>query len=347
MDFARESVMDPDLIIDGTIKDFLSFLSTHGGPPLYQVPLPVARNMALIGQLRFPVTKIDAHLEDKEIQTSHCPIKVRIIRPLGSNGQLPCVMYFHGGGWIVNDAETHDRTIREIAVGAQAAVVFVEYSRSPEARYPTAIEEAYAATCWVAENGASIGVDTDRIAVAGDSAGGNMATVVTLFAKQRGGPKILAQVLFYPTTDCDFHTLSYQQFGRGYFLTLEDMQWFWSEYAPDPRTRLEPTASPLRASLEQLRGLPRALIITGECDVVRDEGEAYARRLAYAGVEVTATRYLGMIHGFTFLNAFADLPAAKSAIAQAAGMLRNTFASRPDDLDTELAAARAGGSKMY
>ena len=153
-----------------------------------------------------------------------------------------------------------------------------------------------------------------------------MATVVTLLAKQRGGPRILAQVLFYPTTDCDFRTSSYQQFGKGYFLTTEDMRWYWSEYAPDLRLREEPTASPLRASLEQLRGLPRTLVITGECDVVRDEGESYARQLARAGVPVTATRYLGMIHGFTFLNVFADLGAAKNAIAQATGMLRRVFA---------------------
>jgi acetyl esterase len=299
--------------------------------------------MALIGQARFPVTRIEADVEDRQIEVGReKTLTIRIVRPKGRPEKLPAILYFHGGGWIVNDRETHDRLIREIAVGAEAAVIFVEYSRSPEARYPTAIEEAYAATNWVAQHGAGIGVDPERIAVMGDSAGGNMATVVTLLAKQRGGPEILAQVLFYPTTDCNFETGSYRQFGKGYFLTTEDMRWYWREYAPDPRVREEPTASPLRASLEQLKGLPRALVITGECDVVRDEGEAYARQLAQAGVQVTATRYMGMIHGFTFLNVFANLNSTKDAIAQATGMLRRVFAesaARARDLHAEALSA--------
>lgn len=337
--------MNSELILDDRVKEFLRVLAVQavqGSPPLYEVPLHVARAMAVIGQVRYPVSRIDADVEDREIEIgSQRRLRIRIVRPLARCGKLPCVMYFHGGGWVVNDRDTHDRLIREIAYGSEAAVVFVEYSRSPEARYPTAIEEAYAATSWVAQHGASIGVDPERIAVMGDSAGGNMATVVTLLAKQRGGPKILAQVLFYPTTDCNFETSSYQQFGKGYFLTREDMQWFWNEYAPDPNVRMEPTASPLRASLEHLKGLPRTLIVTAECDVVRDEGEAYARQLARAGVEVTATRYLGMIHGFTFLNVFAGLPAAKAAIAQATGMLRSVFAVSATEtmrLNTELAS---------
>ena len=338
--------MNSELILDEKVKEFLRFLAVQGGPPLYKVPLHVARAMALIGQMRFPAARIEANVEDRELEIGkESRIQVRIIRPAGSHGRLPGIMYFHGGGWIVNDRETHDRLVREIAAGSGAAVIFVEYTRSPEARYPTAIEEAYAATCWVAQHGVKIGVDPERIAVMGDSAGGNMATVVTLLAKQRCGPKILAQVLFYPTTDCNFETSSYQQFGKGYFLTREDMEWFWSEYAPDPQVRTEPTASPLRAPLEQLRGLPRALIITGECDVVRDEGEAYARQLARAGVPVTATRYLGMIHGFTFLNAFAGLPAAKDAVAQATGMLRSIFKDSiagPVEVNTGFSAVTAG-----
>ncbi|MBZ5493612.1 MAG: alpha/beta hydrolase [Acidobacteriia bacterium] len=340
-------MMSSELILDRKVKEFLRLLAVQDGPHLYEVPLDIARAMAVIGQLRFPVPRIEADVEDREIEIgSQGRLRIRIVRPVGSRGKLPGIMYFHGGGWVVNDRDTHDRLVREIAYGSEAAVVFVEYSRSPEARYPTAIEEAYAATCWVAQHGASIGVDPERIAVMGDSAGGNMATVVTLLARQRGGPKILAQVLFYPTTDCNFETLSYQQFGKDYFLTREDMQWFWNEYAPDPNVRLEPTASPLRASLEHLKGLPRALIITGECDVVRDEGEAYARQLARAGVEVTATRYLGMIHGFTFLNVFADLPAAKAAIAQATGMLRSIFAVSATETmrsNTELASVIKAG----
>jgi acetyl esterase len=331
--------MSSELILDSAVKEFLQFLAVRGGPPLYSVPLQVARLMAQIGQARFPVNNPDANIEDRELGLGDGHrLLVRIVRPRQHHGLLPIVMYFHGGGWVVNDRDTHDRLVREIAVGTDVAVVFVEYTRSPEARYPVAIEEAYAATCWMAQHGEEIGLDPSKIAVVGDSAGGNMATVVTMLAKARGGPKISAQVLFYPTTDCNFNTGSYELFGKGYFLTLEDMQWFWGEYAPDPATRIEPTASPLRATLAQLSGLPRALIITGECDVVRDEGEAYARKLAQAGVEVTATRYLGMIHGFTFLNAFADLAATKEAIAQAVGMLRNVFSSMKAAQQKELPA---------
>ena len=221
-------------------------------------------------------------------------------------------MYFHGGGWVLGDVDTHDRLIREIANGANAAVVFVNYSRPPEARYPVAIEEAYAATKWVSANGKTIHVDSSRLAVAGDSVGGNMAAAVTLLAKQRGGPPIHFQVLFYPVTDADFDTPSYQQFAQGYFLTRQSMKWFWDHYAPDVAIRMQATASPLRATIDQLRGLPPALVINGECDVLRDEGEAYARKLIQAGVHVTALRYLGTIHDFVMLNAITDTPAAQA-----------------------------------
>ena len=316
--------------LDVTTKEFLDVLMAQGGPPLYKVPVAVARAMAVIGQARFPVQKPEVCLQDLDIELrTGCSVPIRIVRPPRNHSLLPAVMYFHGGGWIVNDRDTHDRLIREIAVAAEAAVVFVEYTRSPEARYPTAIEEAYAATLWVAEHGAELNVDPARIAVMGDSAGGNMAAAVTMLAKQRCGPHLCGQVLFYPTTDCDFTTSSYQQFGKGHFLTTEDMQWFWSQYAPDESMRTQPTAALLKATKEQLSGLPPALIVTAECDVVRDEAEAYARQLALAGVEVTATRYLGAIHGFTFLNALADTSSARAAVAQATGILRNHFFRHP------------------
>jgi acetyl esterase len=251
---------------------------------------------------------------------------VRIVRPEGNTGALPVLIYFHGGGWALGDKETHDRLIREIAIGANAAVVFVDYSRSPEARFPVAIEEAYAATKWVAENGKTINVDSSRLAVAGNSVGGNMSAAVTLLAKERGGPKINFQALFYPVTDADFDTPSYRQFAEGYFLTREAMKWFWNHYAPDVASRNQPTASPLRASADQFRGLPPALVITGECDVLRDEGEAYARKLTEAGVPVTATRYPGIIHDFVMLNAVTDTAAARGAIAQANNTLWKVFA---------------------
>ena len=227
---------------------------------------------------------------------------------------------------MLGDKETHDRLVREIAIGARATVVFVEYARSPQAKYPIATEQAYTATTWVAEHGASMGVDPSRLAVVGDGVGGNLATVTTLLAKERGGPPIDFQVLLYPVTDANFETPSYQAFGtEGYWLTRETMQWFWNSYAPTPE-RKEFTVSPLRASLEQLRGLPPALIITCENDVMRDEGEAYAHKLMAAGVPVKAMRSLGAIHDLVLLNPIAQSPPARAALAQVIDILRTTFA---------------------
>jgi hypothetical protein len=210
-------------------------------------------------------------------------ISIRIVRPKDNAELLPVVMYFHGGGWVLNDKESFDRLLREIANGAGAAVVFVEYSRSPEARYPIAIEEAYAATKWIAENGRSIRVDPSRLAVVGDSPGGNMAAAVTLLARERGGPIIDFQILFSPTMDSNFDTPSYKEFATGYFLTREAMKWFWNHYAPDVAVREQATAAPLKASVEQLKGLPSALVITGEFDPLRDEGEVRRRAGLYGG----------------------------------------------------------------
>jgi acetyl esterase len=212
-------------------------------------------------------------------------------------------------------------------VGAQAAVVFVNYTPSPEAHYPTAIEQAYAATRWVAEQGASAGLDTSRLVVVGDSVGGNMVAAVTLLAKRRCGPGIALQVMAYPVTDAAFTTPSYQQFADGPWLTRKAIQWFWDAYAPDVSVRSEPTVSPLRASLDELRGLPPALLITTENDVLRDEGEAYAHRLMQAGVRVTATRYLGTIHDFLLLNPIAGTTPTCGALAQITDTLRGVLRS--------------------
>jgi acetyl esterase len=313
-------------VVEPCTQSFLDALAAKGGPQIYELSVEDARGV-LSGAQSGPVEKLPADCEDRVIPGGPSgQIAIRIVRPKGSLGMLPAVMYFHGGGWVLGDVETHDRLIREIAKGAHAAVVFVSFSRPPEARYPVAIEEAYAATKWIAENGKTINVDGSRLSVAGDSVGGNMAAVVTLLAKRRGGPQIHFQVLFYPVTDADFDTASYDQFAEGYFLTREAMKWFWDQYAPDVAVRSETTVSPLRASLDELRGLPPALVINGECDVLRDEGEAYARKLIEAGVPVTAVRYMGTIHDFVMLNAITDAPAARSAIAQANDALRKVFA---------------------
>ncbi len=316
-------------MLEPAAQAFLDVLAAKGGPPIYTLSVADARAV-LSGAQAGPIAKLPADVKDRVIPVGpKGRVAIRVVRPKGRRGALPAVIYFHGGGWVLGDAKTHDRLVRELAHGADAAVVFVDYSRAPEAQYPIAIEEAYAATAWVAEHGKEIGVDPTRVAVAGDSVGGNMAAVVTLLAKERGGPRIAFQVLFYPVTDANFDTASYQQFATGYFLTREAMKWFWHHYAPEVAARAKPTASPLRASVDQLRGLPPALVITGECDVLRDEGEAYAHKLIEAGVPVTAIRCLSIVHDFVMLNALATTSAAKAALTQAGDALRKAFAHSP------------------
>ncbi len=244
-------------------------------------------------------------------------VRARIVKPAGTEGTLPVILYIHGAGWVFGNAHTHDRLVRELAVGAKAAVVFPEYDLSPEARYPVAIEQNYTVAQWVVEQGPSKGLDGSRLAVAGDSVGGNMTAALTLMAKERGDVPLVQQVLFYPVTDANFDTGSYQQFATGYFLRRDAMQWFWDQYTTDEAERARITASPLRATTEQLQDLPPALVITGEADVLRDEGEAYANKLREAGVPVTAVRFQGIIHDFVMLNALRETHAARSAIAMA------------------------------
>jgi acetyl esterase/lipase len=269
------------------------------------------------------IEKPDVDIDDTTIPGGPSgQVSIRILRPKGATGQLPVLFYTHGAGWVFGNAHTHDRLIRELTAGTGAAVVFTNYSLSPEARYPTAIEEIYAALSWVAEHGSEKNLDGSRIVVAGDSVGGNMTAAITLMAKQRSGPKLSAQVLFYPVTDASFDTDSYHQFAEGYFLSREAMKWFWDQYTTDEAERAEITASPLRATSDDLSGLPKALVINGEADVLRDEGEAYGRKLREAGVDVTATRYGGIIHDFVMLNALRGTNAAGAAIAQAIAYMR-------------------------
>ncbi|MEU1216076.1 alpha/beta hydrolase [Streptomyces sp. NPDC005791] len=255
-------------------------------------------------------------------------VRARIVKPAGAEGVLPVILYIHGAGWVFGNAHTHDRLVRELATGAEAAVVFPEYDLSPEARYPVAIEQNYAVAQWIVQQGVSKGLDASRLAVAGDSVGGNMTAALTLMAKERGGIPLVQQVLFYPVTDASFDTNSYHQFAEGYFLRRDGMQWFWDQYTTDEKQRAEITASPLRATTEQLTGLPPALVITGEADVLRDEGEAYANKLRQAGVPVTSVRYQGVIHDFVMLNALRGTHAAEAAIDQAVTVLRAALHDR-------------------
>lgn len=316
----RVEQLDPQMLY------FLKELEAQGGSPLYTLSPADARLVLVNVQRSVSVTKLPADSSDRTIPGGPTgEISLRIVRPQGASTALPGVMYFHGGGWILGDKETHDRLVREVANGAQTTVVFVDYARSPEAKYPIAIEQAYAATKWVAENGPSIGVDPARLVVAGDSVGGNMVAAVTLLAKERGGPTIDFQILCYPATDANFETQSYRAFADGYWLTREAMKWFWDSYAPEA-LRNQPTVTPLRTSLDQLRELPPALIMTNENDVLRDEGEGYAHKLMAAGVEVTATRYVGAIHDLVLLNPITQTPSARAAIAQMIDTLCKIFA---------------------
>jgi acetyl esterase/lipase len=318
-------VSQPIDLLEPATKAFIEKVNKQGGTPIYQLSPKDARKVLLDLQAD-QVAKLPAEIDDLDIPVGpEGQVSIRIIRPKGNKEILPVVMYFHGGGWVLGDKNTHDRLVREIANGANAAVVFVNFTPSPEAKYPTPIEEAYAATKYVSENGEKLKLDSSRLAIAGDSVGGNMAAAVSLLAKERNGPKIDYQVLFYPVTDANFDTHSYQQYANGIWLTREAMKWFWDNYLPDKETRKKPTASPLQASLDQLKEQPAALIITDENDVLRDEGEAYAHKLMQAGVNVTAVRYLGTIHDFVMLNALAGTPATCSAIGMANEHLKAAF----------------------
>ncbi|MCX4807738.1 alpha/beta hydrolase [Streptomyces sp. NBC_01214] len=303
------------------------FAEATGTPPfLFQIP-PAEGRKAVDEVQSGQVAKPD--VDEEWVIVPGGPtgeVKARIVRPAGVSGALPVVLYIHGAGWVFGNAHTHDRLVRELAVGARAAVVFPEYGLSPEHRYPVAIEQNWTVARWVVTDGAGHGLDGTRIAVAGDSVGGNMAVALTLMAKERGGLDLRQQVLFYPVTDAAFDTGSYRQFAEGYFLRRDGMQWFWDQYTTDPALRAEITASPLRATTEQLTGLPPALVITAEADVLRDEGEAYANKLRAAGVPVTAVRYQGVIHDFVMLDALRGTRAAASAIELAVRVLERALA---------------------
>jgi acetyl esterase len=312
---------------DPITRQFLEILSGAPGPALHELPVAEAREMAAGMSAVFPdaVEAPAAEIEHRIIPNGpNGDLAIHIVRPPNATSPLPAVIFFHGGGWVVGGFGTHSRLLHEIAVGSEAAVVFVEYSLSPEVRFPVANEEAYFATKYVAENGPSLNIDPTRIALAGDSAGGNMATVVSMLAKERGGPAISSVVLFYPVTDTDFETASYEEFADG-FLTRDAMKWFWNNYLPDTEARRHPHASPLRASIEQLQGLPPTFVMTCECDVLRDEGESYARKLADAGVPVTSMRFIGAIHICLTLGPLAGTPAVRAAIVAANAHLREAF----------------------
>jgi acetyl esterase len=311
----------PSVVLEPAAQALADALAAGGGPPLYTLTPDDARavlDKAQSGDVAMPPAEVEQHTIPGGPDGR---VSVTVVRPVGANGSLPAVVYTHGGGWVLGSFATHERLVRDLTAQTGAAFVFVNYPRSPEARYPVAIEQSYATLSWVAERGGELGLDGSRLAVAGESVGGNMTAAVTLLAKERGGPAIRYQALLYPVTDAAFDTDTYGQFAEGPWLTREAMKWFWDAYLPDASQRSEPTASPLRATLEQLRGLPPALVITDEADVLRDEGEAYGRKLRQAGVDVTAVRYEGVCHDFMMLNALAETNANRDATAQTARAL--------------------------
>ncbi|WP_416424715.1 alpha/beta hydrolase [Pseudomonas sp. App30] len=296
---------------------FLDALNAGGGKPLEQLSPKDARAVLTGAQNSVKVDLSGTEVSNKTIQANGQAIKLTIVRPAKVKGELPVFMFFHGGGWVLGDYPTHARLIHDLVVNSGAVAVYVDYTPSPEAHYPTAINQAYAATRWVAEHGQQIGVDGKRLAVAGNSVGGNMAAVVALMAKEQGAPQLKFQLLLWPVTDAHFDNGSYQQYAEGHFLTKNMMTWFWDSYTTDAAQRAEIHASPLQASPEQLKGLPPALVQTAGLDVLRDEGEAYARKLDAAGVDVTAVRYNGMIHDYGLLNPLSNIPEVKAAMRQA------------------------------
>ncbi|WP_394428141.1 alpha/beta hydrolase [Streptomyces sp. SGAir0957] len=314
--------MNDDIVLEPAAQQFAD--ATARPPLLYELGVEGARR--LLDEVQSgPVGKPDVDEKWITVAAGAGDVRVRIVKPVGTTGVLPVILFVHGGGWILGNAGTHDRLVRELAVGAGAALVFVEYDRSPEAKYPVAVEQAYATAQWITTKGGDEGLDGSRLVVAGDSVGGNMSAALTLLAKQRGDVTFLHQSLYYPVTDAGQDTESYRTFAHGPHLTAKAMEWFWDAYTTDPDERNQITASPLRATLEDLRGLPPAFIIVDENDVLRDEGEAYARKLTRAGVPTTSVRYNATLHDFMMLDPVRGTRASSAAVAQAVQVLREAL----------------------
>jgi acetyl esterase len=310
-------------ILEKSAQQMVEMLSIF--PPLYEMSPADARGIVDTVQ-GTTVTKLDVDEVWVTVPVEVGDVPVRIVKPNDVVRPLPVILYLHGGGWVLGSASSHDRLVRELAVGANAAVAFVEYALAPEAKHPVQIEQAYGAAQWITHYGEREGLDSTRIAVAGDSAGGNMATVLTIMGKQRGDVRFVHQSLYYPMTDAAMDSDSYQTFKDGPYVSASIMEWFWDNYLPQPELRDRITASPLRASRDDLQDLPPALVIVAENDVLRDEGEAYAAKLREAGVPTTSVRYNGIIHDFMMLNALSDTQSTRAAISQAVAALRQAFA---------------------
>lgn len=304
--------MNKKIVLESAAQKFSDANKPH--PRIYELAPEDGRNLLEEVQTS-PVEKYDVDIEDTNFSTKKWgDIQVRFIRPKGNKDKLPIIYYIHGAGWVFGSAKTHDKLVRELAVRTNSVVVFPEYTRSPEAKYPTAIEQNYDVLQQLKDVSEKKNFDINKLTVAGDSVGGNMATVMTIMTKQYGGLPIKQQLLYYPVTNAEFDIESYNQFAENYYLTKEGMQWFWNQYTTDSKERAEITASPLRASIEDVKGLPPAMILNAEADVLRDEGEAYANKLREAGVEIAQIRFQGTIHDFVMVNDLDQTSATREAM---------------------------------
>jgi acetyl esterase len=308
------------MALDPQAQAVLEQIAALNLPPRWTLSPEEARRQFEARMALVPPGEPVHDVSDRTIPGPAGEIPVRVYRPR-DEVPLPALVYYHGGGWVVGSIASHDPTCRALANAAGCLVISVDYRLAPEHKFPAAAEDAYAAARWVVEHATEMGVDPTRVAVGGDSAGGNLAAVVCLMARERGGPPLAFQLLVYPVTDFRFDTVSYRVNGEGYLLTTRDMEWFWNHYLPDPSAGSHPYASPLRAA--DLRGLPPALVITAEYDPLRDEGEAYAERLRQAGVPVTLARYEGVFHGFFGMGHLLDK--ARAAVRQSGEALRAAF----------------------
>jgi acetyl esterase len=315
--------------VEHRVREFLKALNSGDGKPIETLTPVEARKVLVDAQASVRLDLPACDVEAKTIAQDGLKVSLTIVRPAGSNATLPAFIFVHGGGWILGDFPTHERFVRDLVADSGFTAVFVNYTPSPEAHYPMAIDEIHAATKWVAAQGDEIRVDGKRLAIVGNSVGGNMTAAVALMALHKGGPELKCQIMLWPVTDANFETESYDEYADGYFLSRAMMMWFWDAYAPDHAQRREIYASPLRATVEQLKGLPPTLIQVAGNDVLRDEGLAYARKLDAAGVDVTVVRYENLIHDYGLLNAISQVPAVRDALHQAAEMLKKHLNAAP------------------
>src|SRR5262245_42597433 len=308
--------------VDHRIRAFLQALNSAGGPPMETLTPAQARKVLVHAQASVQLDLPACDIKEKTITQDGLKVPLHIVRPAGSKTVLPAFIFIHGCGWVLGGLPTHERFVRDLVADSGFTAVFVNYTPSPEAHYPTAINEIYAAAKWVAAHGDEIGVDGKRLAIVGNSVGGNMTAAVALKAKHSGVPEFKCQVMLWPVTDANFDTDSYLEYAEGYFLSRAMMKWFWDAYAPDQAKRREIYASPLQATAEQVKGLPPTLIQVAGNDVLRDDGLAYSRKLDAAGVDVTSVRYENLIHDYGLLNAISQVPAVRDALHQTAEMLK-------------------------